>query len=243
MGVRLILGFAISFTVFIIAPALLPQQLAAGPVPQLGDAVELLMPFVLVPMYYLLYRSAEDWAFDPPSGPLTALFMVAAIIFIDGHGMHLAANSISHFLKGLPGSDAYAITYFYDEVLSHYMLRLGTLGFAGVLLWRHYQPVKKGVNMWHIGRRQRLLLGVAAALYGLTVALAAIEGQTVLLDLPAALVIAVLFGLFWWRQRHLPGAPVFSFLGMGYVAATIVLGGWGLFWSGFPQFSELGIIK
>lgn len=243
MGVRTILGFAISFTVFIIAPALLPQPLAAGPAPRLGDVVDMLTPFVLIPWYYWLYRSAEDWAFEPASGPLTGLFMVAAILFIYGQGMHLAANSISHFLGDVPGADAYAITYFYDEVLSHYVWHLGALGFAGVLLWRHYQPVKKGVNMWHIGGRQRRLLGVAAALYGLTVALAAIEGQTVLLDLPAAILIAVLFGLFWWRQRHLPGAPVFSFLGMGYIAATVVLAGWGLYWRGFPQFSDLGIIK
>lgn len=243
MGVRTILGFAISFTVFIIAPALLPQALAAGPAPRLGDVVDMLTPFVLIPWYYWLYRSAEDWAFEPASGPLTALFMVAAILFIYGQGMHLAANSISHFLGDVPGADAYAITYFYDEVFSHYLWHLGALGFAGVLLWRHYQPVKKGVNMWHIGGQQRRLLGVAAALYGLTVALAAIEGQTVLLDLPAAILIAVLFGLFWWRQRHLPGAPVFSFLGMGYIATAVVLAGWGLYWSGFPQFSDLGIIK
>lgn len=242
MGVRLILGFSISFLLLIVSPALLPQELGQQPGMRLGDAVDLLTPFVLVSFYYWLFRSADEWVVEPPTALMTVLFVAGAILFIEGHGMHLAANSIGHSVYGNPANPAYAITYFYDEVLSHYTWHLGMLILATVLLWRHYSPAKKGLEIWSSSPRRRAVVAVAALLYGVSVALSAIEGQTVPLILPTSLLIALVFAAVWRRQRQMPCDPAFSFLGLGYTVAAAGLLSWGGYWGGFPEFSELGIL-
>lgn len=231
---RLILAFAFSYVFFITAPALLQTKLAAGPSPTAGAALDLLTPFVLVGLYLLLYGAGEKgqilgglvgpgW-----TGPL---FLFSAILFVEGHGMHLSANSISSFLRESRGSEAYAIAYFYDEVLSHYLWRLGTLGLTGVLLARHW-----GKGEAHLSWT---LLALAALAYGLTYGISAAESQTVPLDLPASAAIAGLLAARWWQLRALPGGPVFAFFGLGYGVAVVVLTAWGLYFGGFPQPSEV----
>ena len=37
--------------------------------------------------------------------------------------------------------------------------------------------------------------------------------------------------------------PLAAFFTLAYTLATILLIGWGIYWQGFPQFSDLGWIK
>lgn len=229
----LILAFAFSYFFFLTAPVLLRVRVAPGPTPTAGALLDLLTPFVLVGLYYLLYRAREQGRPLGLVGPGWggALFLFSAILFVEGHGMHLSANSISSFLKESRGSDAYAMAYFYDEVLSHYLWRGGTLGLTGILLARH----------WVRGRAETRwsLLALAALVYGLTYAISAVESQTVPLDLPASVAISGLVVARWWRRRALPGDLVFAFFGLGYGVALAALAAWGLYFGGFPQPSEL----
>lgn len=231
---RLILAFAFSYFFFLAAPVLLRIELGPGPTPTLGAMLDLATPFVLIGLYVLLYRAKEE---EPArEGPLkrkwcAAFFVFFAVLFVEGHGMHLSANSISSFLRGSPGSEAYAIAYFYDEVLSHYLWHMGALGLTGVLLARHWGKGKV--------EARRALLALASLAYGLTYAIAATESQTVPLDLPASLAIAGLFGTRWWKGRALPGDVVFAFFGLGYAVAAVTLAAWGFYLGGFPQPSQL----
>ena len=76
-----------------------------------------------------------------------AVLWVGAVTFTLGHGLHLAANSISNGV--VPGGSTSEVIHLWDEVVSHYIwyvglylvlaavalaLRAGGLGFG--LLWR-----------------------------------------------------------------------------------------------------------
>ncbi len=231
--IRLILAFAVSYFFFLTAPVVLRTRVAAGPSPTTGDMVDLLTPFVLVALYALVYRRKDDDALAGLVRPAQSriLFIFFAILFVEGHGMHLSANSISRFLVDTPGLDAYAIAYFYDEVLGHYLWRAGTLGLTGVLLARHWRR-GKGVPRWGF-------LALASMVYGLTYAVASTESQTVPIDLPASAAIAGLFGARWWRVRAMPGGIVFAFYGLAYGVVLLFLAAWGLYFGGFPEPSQL----
>ena len=115
---RLILIFAVLFTVLLMAPAFVNGPFGPYPLMTVGEVLDLLTPLILIPIYWLLLELTPE---KPPSRSENLLFLVLAVLWADGHGMHLAANSIGHLLKDLAGSDVYTLTDFYDEVLSHYL--------------------------------------------------------------------------------------------------------------------------
>lgn len=224
----MMLGFAASYAVFIIVPALLTHPVGAEPSMTRGDVLDLATPLVLAAWYLALYST------EPIRDSTWAKwgFLFAMVFFIEGHGLHLAANSIRHYLE--VGSDADRYAYFFDGVLSHIIWRIGTVGLAALLIWRHTRTATLSGG--------HLAVGAAALLYGLTTAISAVEGQTVPLDLPSSVVIAAVLAFWWRRIGRLPGDAVFAALGLAYALAMIALIGWGIYWGGFPEFSELGWI-
>jgi hypothetical protein len=167
-------------------------------------------------------------------------FMVLAALWAMGHGMHLAANSISNLIDALPEPrafnaiwpDIHNLTYFLDEHLSHYAWHGGVLGLAALLIYREWrQPGKIATSWWPIS--------IAALIYGFTYFCIVLEGQTVPLGLPFAIVICLL-GLTWGRQR-LRHQPLLAFFFLSCSSAAILLAGWGLYWRGFPQFTDIGL--
>lgn len=230
----LLLAFASGYFFFLTAPIVLRVKLGPDPTPTAGAMLDILTPFVIVGIYALLYRTnAVERLPRGPKGLLWSkiAFAFFAILFVEGHGMHLSANSINSFLGQSRGSEAYAIAYFYDELLSHYLWRFGAVGLTGVVLARHWRG-------WEGGAR-RGLLAVACAAYGLTYAVAATESQTVPMDLPASAAIAAVFGARWWTQRTVPGDLVFAFFGTAHGLAVLALTAWGLYFTGFPEPSSL----
>lgn len=231
---RLIPAFSFSYFFFLTAPVVLRMNLGRGAMPTVGAMLDLLTPFVLIGLYGLLYL--VDAQESLPNGPLglswsMILFAFFAILFAEGHSMHLTANSIGTFLTRVSGSGAYTIAYFYDEVLGHILWRLGVLGLTGVVLARHW-------GNWRRAPRWALLAGVSAA-FGLTNAVAAVESQTVPMDLLGSLAIAGTFGARWWRGRAVPGDALFAFFGLAHALVVVVLAVWGLYFAGFPEPSEL----
>ncbi len=95
----LVLIFALAFAIFFIGPAFLDQQFAFYSLMKNGDVLDLLTPLVLIPLYWLLFRSVEKenrcWC-----GMLA--FVILAALWAEGQGMHLTANSICHLMGDLP---------------------------------------------------------------------------------------------------------------------------------------------
>lgn len=228
---RLILVFSVAFAVFFMGPPVLGGQFGPYPLMKVGDVFDLLAPLVLIPLYWLLYQVGQE---KKPSLGEGVAFMVLAALWVQGQGMHLAANSIGHLLEEMVGSDAAILTSFYDEVLSHYMWHLGIVGLSALLLIRQWKNPFAGERV-SLG-----LLLLAGIIHGLTFFVIVVEGGTALLGIPFAIGVIVV-GLVWGRDK-LREQPLLLFFLVSYVVAMLFFVGWGLYWGGLPEFSALGLI-
>lgn len=228
---RLTLVFAAAFAFFLLVPPFLSRPFGPYPLMSSGDALDLLTPVVLMPLYWLLFLVKErDEAW--PSLAEQLAFVVLAAVWVLGQGMHLAANSIGHLAAGLPGSDIAALTHLYDEVLGHWLWHFGIVALSALLLLRQWR------NPFLDGRSHLVMTSVAGILYGITYFTAGIEGGTVALGFPFAAVVTA--ATLIWGRGKLRQQPLLAFFFVGYLLATGLFAAWGLYWGGFPQFSELG---
>jgi hypothetical protein len=172
------------------------------------DWIDLLTPYaVLVPAALALWTARARTA-------AWAIFLVGAIAYTDGHGIHLSANSIGNVAPG-------EAVHLWDEVVGHYLWYAGvTLVFAALALTLAGRTAARGP-----------LPHVAALAVGLTLATNALEGGTV----PLALATAVLFTV--WGRRV--GEPL---LITAFTPTLVLLTAYGTWQRGFPQPSELGWI-
>jgi len=227
----LILVFAVAFTVFFIGPPFLGKSFGPYPLMKVADVFDILTPLVLLPLYWLLYRMSQN---KPLGLSGMVVFFVFAAFWAAGQGMHLSANSISHLLKGMESSDIYKLTNFYDEVLSHYLWHVGIVGLSGFLIIRQWQ------NTFNEERGPLWPLILAGVIHGFTFFLIVIEAGTAPLGVTFA-VLAVLFGLIWGRKMIFQ-QPIITFFIISYAIAILFFIGWGVYYQGLPQFSELGLI-
>jgi hypothetical protein len=128
-----IVGLAVAFAVLVNGPALLPAPFGPYPLLHWGDVLDLFSPLVLLPLCWMIFRGEPDGTTGAWS---TLAFVVLAGLWAEAQGMHLAANSIGHFLADVPEAAASRLGYMYDEVLSHYMWHLAIIGFSVLLLTR-----------------------------------------------------------------------------------------------------------
>ncbi|HVF06742.1 MAG TPA: hypothetical protein VNA20_18040 [Frankiaceae bacterium] len=171
-----------------------------------ADWVDLLTPFAVVGSALAALAAA---------GARRRAWLVAAagaIAYVEGHGIHLAANSV-----GNARGDA-APVHLWDEVVGHYLWYGGLYLLVAALA---LTPAAV-VSAWR---------WPLAALFGLTVATNGIEGGTPVFTLAAAVAFA------GWGVRRRSGLLLCAF-----GVATALLAGWGLYWQGFPEFSDLGWI-
>ena len=141
-----ILAFSIAFAAVHALPLLLGKPFGPYPVVTIGSVVDLLTPLVMVPLYWLLYR--VDRTRTPALAPTWSwiVFLVFAVLWGQGHSIHLPTNAISLVLKseGI-GGNTQALTHLYDEVLSlydevlsHYLWHAGMVGLSGLIMFRQW---------------------------------------------------------------------------------------------------------
>jgi hypothetical protein len=230
---RKLVLFSLAFTVFIIGPAFFSKPFDPFPLMRNGDVFDVLTPFVIIPLYWLLYQANRE----PPPGQIENLaFLVFTGMWVEGQGMHLSANSIGHLLRESADSDAYRLTFFYDEILSHYLWHLGMVGMVVLLVYREWKNAHSAEHRVRGG----WWVGAGAVLHGLIYFIIIVEGGTTPLGVPFAL-LAVLFGLTRGRSLR-KQRPMMNFFFIAFLMATILFAGWGVYWGGFPQFTEVGII-
>lgn len=227
----LILAFAILFTIFFIGPPFLGRPFGPYPLMKVADVLDIFTPLVLLPLYWLLYLACQR---KPISLSGMTVFFVLAAFWAEGQGMHLSANSIGHLLKGMETSDIYRLSFFYDEVLSHYLWHFGIVGLSAFLIFRQWQsPLsEEKTPLWPVF--------LAGLIHGFTYFMIVIEAGTAPLGVTFA-ILALLFVLIWGRKR-LGQQPLLTFFFISYVVAALFFIGWGIYWGGLPQFSQVGII-
>jgi len=225
----LVVGFAVAFLVFLLAPPFLPYRFAPYPLINWADVVDLATPLVLIPLYWLLLTDSPV----PPSRGWIIAFLVLAAAWVDGHGIHLAANAIGHRLKGQTGP-ALDLTEFWDEKFGHYLWHTAVLGLSALVLIRHARAPAPAERPSWTGL-------IAAAVYGFTLFLIGNEGGTAPLVVPFAAAVTL---AAWPLRRRLLPSPVLAMFALGYALALAVFAIWFVYWGGrLPQFSDLGWIK
>jgi hypothetical protein len=230
---RLLLVFSIAFTVLIISPAFLGGEFGYYPLMKWGDVLDLFTPLILMPLYWLLFYYASE---RKPGIVESILFVILAALWVEGQGMHLSANSIGHLIEGQT-SDLNTLTFFYDEVLSHYLWHLGVVGLAILLVARQWRyPLVEG----KMSRGSRVLTILAGILHGFTLFAIFIEGGTALLGIPFTLIFAVVVLIWGWNK--LKDQPLVLFYFVSCLVGFLFLAGWGLYWSECPppQLCEKG---
>lgn len=203
-----LLAFAASVFVFHQLPALLPAPAA--------EAVDLLTPFAVIA------SSAAVLAALGARGGALAAAVVAAVLYVNGHGIHLAANSIAN---RDPAGDLQPLVYFWDERFSHVELVLGWFGLLACFCLAEGRTDEGGEKT-----TSRAKLAIAAALLGFTLFTTTVEGQT----WPLLLAAAPPFGLWAARARR----PLLVAVAAAYALGVALLGVWALVTGGVPEFSE-----
>lgn len=189
---------------------------------RIADWVDLLTPFeVLGTAAMVLVRAGarrSQWV----------LFGLGGVTFTLGHGLHLAANSVSNVAD--PTVATASIVHLWDEVVSHWPWYLGLF-----LVLLAIVAALRDVA-FRVGAADLVVAGLVAV----TLVNNYIEGGTPWLGL---VLLAVLLGLgIAWRP-----ADVSRLLIVVGGLGLVMLVAWGLFWFAvdgrvFPQFSELGWI-
>lgn len=176
-----------------------------------ADWADLLVPYAIAGTAAATLAAARagrrDWI----------LLAAACLLYTQGHGIHLAANSIAN----VQPSDA---VHLWDETVGHW---LWYSGFAVIVatLAHALGSVPSMRSAWSLA---------IALIFGFTVFTNSVEGGTA----PLGLVTAVVFVA--WGLRSRGRAP--ELLVPAYAVTLVCLAGWGAYWQGFPQFSELGWI-
>jgi hypothetical protein len=180
-----------------------------------GDWVDLFTPFAVIGAAALVLGRG-----------LPALVLVVAIVggilYVDGHGIHLAANSIGH--EDLSG-DAEDVTHFWDEEWGHFEWHLGLFVLIGSFcLAERARPVQ-------IGRGYAM---VAALLLGATFFTSTVEGGTWWLELVATAVFVP------WAL--LTRRPLLGTCAGAFALCALLIGIWAAWHGGVPQFSEVDLL-
>ena len=135
-------------------------------------------------------------------------------------------------------TELYRATYFFDEIVSHFMWHGGIFLISISLIIVTYKLPLKFLTKSNIA-----LLAIGAAFYGFNFSVDGIEGQTVIFAFPAAGFGSIL-ALYLYLRRKREGSqnPFLLFFFIAYLVSLLLFAYWGISYSGFPQFSELGWI-
>ncbi len=199
-----------------------------------GDLLDLFTPLGVMSCLYLLYRRIKRLH---PSGQLPhkqsfaakLLLAFGGLLYVDGHGMHLAANAVGRLVY--PGSDQgiASSVYLLDEVISHYIWDSGVILIAwGLLMWSRRAPIAD------FSQRRLTLAVCGGILFGFAFFANGVEGQTVPFMLPAAGVGFLIALLYLIRDQRLRlYNPVAAFFITAFAVSLLLFGIWGILHPGF----------
>jgi hypothetical protein len=218
---RWLAGFAAALVVGLQLGTIAKPLGSVGPT-RVADWLDLATPYVILGcaavILHLVQAERRAWV----------LFGIGGITFTLGHGIHLAANSVSNVADDTV-ADA-PVVHLWDEVASHWIWYTGLALVLGAL----------ARSLRDVAIRRNPGAVVLAGLVALTLVNTYIEGGTPLLGI-VVLGAALGLGLLWRPQ------PVSALLLVVGGLGLALLLGWGLFWlladgRWFPEFSELGWI-
>ncbi len=230
---RSIIVFVVGYALVDLLPVILPERPVFLGL-RIGDVADALLIFVLVVLYVELgARAALFRTLLLRAGYIAALFLM-----VQGHAIHFAANAISG--AGQPGEPGWILADFLDEHWGHVELHTAFIILAAMFVgcgrsaWP--EPVEPVLT-----RTERSGLWLAMLAYGVLLAGDAVEGQTVPLMLPCAVVLS-LWALHPLVRRH-DVSLYRKFFGASFGITAITLVIYGLVFDGFPELTSLASVR
>ena len=216
---RALLAFAVSVFVF--------HQLPSFAGDRAGAAIDLLTPFAVVG------SSAAVLAGLGARRAAVVAALVAGTLYVDGHGIHLAANSINNESGGAGAAD---VVFFWDERFSHLEAVLGWFGLVGTFCLAESAARRPAAA----AGSPRAVLAATAVLLGWTFFTSTVEGKTWWLELAAT----ALFAAWALRSRRTTEGrrPILLACAAAFVLGAMLIGAWALWHGSVPEFSESGLI-
>ncbi len=229
-----LVAYALALAALLLVPPYLDVSVGPPRAFTLQEAADLLTPLVVVPLAWIVFDLAGGLGRRG-----SVAFLVVAALWVEGQGIHLAANAIGDavpdsaiaaFYQTVPGE----LDHWLDETLGHWTWHVAWVALAILMLaatTRH--PDSRAT-------RTSLLAAFAGLVHGATFFLVSVEGETVLLGIPASIVILV-----WCLaagRRGLRRQPVVTFFLVSTVATLIGYVVWGALngWT-LPEFSKVGL--
>eukprot|EP01113_Clastostelium_recurvatum_P004683 TRINITY_DN12064_c0_g1_i1.p1 TRINITY_DN12064_c0_g1~~TRINITY_DN12064_c0_g1_i1.p1 ORF type:complete len:280 (+),score=47.31 TRINITY_DN12064_c0_g1_i1:84-842(+) len=226
----------------------------------LADVVDTFAPYPVIPLQLYLYyqcRASEIRSYLMyTTGPVYTWLVFEALLYViftlcwtNGHGMHLAANSVHNVLDREYFShtivDAlkhkstlvslHSTIDFWDEKLGHYVWHAGIYGMQAVLVWS--APIGTTTQSFV----DMVLLTVSSFIYGIMLFCAQVEGGSVSTGIPYLVFITSLILRHPWA--HIKRSAILLYFGMATILTSGLLAWWGYMNGGeFPEFSDVGLL-
>jgi len=234
--------FGLAFASFHILPTFFPAFFIK-PLTY-SDVLDFITPLAVIPIAFFLYfricrinsQRFLHSRFQRISSRI--LLGLGILLYVDGHGLHLSANSIARLIDKANDPELFEAAYLFDEIISHAMLDGGIFLISLSLIAASYKMFHKLNSLKEFG-----FLSLGACLCGFTFFVNSIEGQTVVLILPATFIGLVLSLAFYLKElKSEMRNPTILFFLIAYFLCLILFIYWGVKFKGYPQFSELGWI-
>ena len=213
-----LLAYAIALAIFLIVPPLLKGTVGPPQWFTLQEAADLFTPVVVLLLAWIVLDLAGGL-----SRRGAVAFLLLAIVWVEGHGIHLAANAIGDAFDKSVRDAFYAtpagdLDYWLDEVLSHWLWHVAYLGLALVVFW-HGRKAAPGV-----GRSAWVTAELGGFVYGVVFFIVTVEGGTAALAIPASIAFLAWSGYEAWRGPR--DRAVVTFFVVANVATLFGTAGW-----------------
>eukprot|EP00761_Pharyngomonas_kirbyi_P010439 gb/GECH01010459.1/.p1 GENE.gb/GECH01010459.1/~~gb/GECH01010459.1/.p1 ORF type:complete len:160 (+),score=40.04 gb/GECH01010459.1/:1-480(+) len=137
--------------------------------------------------------------------------------------------------------DVHAVTYWYDEVLSHAIQHTALHVLALLAIRRQITLPFPAASI--TSAAITFIPVLAGILYGVETFMFTVEGQTVYLGLPYSIAVLSIAAIHQHHSPHrLSFLPVLSFYTVSAAVTLLLLAAWYSWHGGFPEFSELGLL-
>jgi hypothetical protein len=231
-----LLAYAIALAAFLLVPPYLKTSVGPPQAFTFQEAADLLTPLVVIPLAWLVF----DLAGGLGRRGLVA-FLVIAALWVEGQGIHLAANAVGDafphdgaeaFYQTVPGN----LNLWLDETLSHWMWHAAWVAISVLVLAAATRAGPPPMG------RTSAAAAVAGLVHGATFFVVSVEGVTTLLGIPASILI-----LAWIVQAERRGfarQPVVTFFLVATIVTILGYVGWGALnhWT-LPEFSKVGLFS
>jgi hypothetical protein len=197
---------------------------------------------VIAPFFLAITLAIHSVIFsDKLSSRSSWVSLVLIGILLYGHSMHMTANSINTYsteiknYRDIIPNDTYALIYFLDEQLGHWLLYVGLFGLLGMWTWScDIESSKLGSLL------------ICGGLFGISYGIVFIESSQVRLA-PIFVIWMLGCAFFTARKRNqlflnlMKASPMFQFTTIAAIGILIGISVYFLITGGFVEPSKYGL--